>query len=456
MTILRSSAIALVCLVTAACQAYEPRPLDPTMIDRIFRDRAMSISRVDAVSEDSGSDGRAFNLLDGLSESEASAIALVFNSRLRVERSRLAEAFASRAEAGLWEDPVVGVDVARILASVPSEWIVGGTVGVTLPLSGRLDAEIKEADAEAVARAARVAAVEREVVSALRRKWRETEAHDSRSRFAAATVERIDATIEIADRLVESGEISRSAARLLKIERAARFEESAAERSGREEGFREVKRLMGLAPDADVSPRLEPIAVPAVIVPPDTAEVASNHPAVFAAALDYGVAEAKLEKEIAKQFPDVVIGPGGADEDGDSRVLFGIELPIPLWNANRRAIAIARAERDTAGVAYAVERERIASELVGARRRLEAAIESRELVRSTIETPLAEQTEEIRRLAELGRVDVVLMLETLSRSHEAGRRMIDYALEAALAALELETLTSLNDGAPFGAEGKVR
>lgn len=103
-----------------------------------------------------------------------------------------------------------------------------------------------------------------------------------------------------------------------------------------------------------------------------------------------------------------------------------------------------------------MERERIASELVGARRRLEAAIESRELVRSTIETPLSEQTEEIRRLAELGRVDVVLMLETLSRSHEAGRRMIDYALEAALAALELETLTFSNDAAPFGAEGKVR
>ena len=65
---------------------------------------------------------------------------------------------ATAANSGLWEDPTLGVNLARIVQSTPEPWKVFTNLGITLPISGRLAIEQQRADAQYAAELSRLAA----------------------------------------------------------------------------------------------------------------------------------------------------------------------------------------------------------------------------------------------------------------------------------------------------------
>lgn len=62
----------------------------------------------------------------------------------------------------------------------------------------------------------------------------------------------------------------------------------------------------------------------------------------------YAVAEAMLQSEIAKQYPDLQIGPGYSYDDGINKYTVGLSVTIPLFNRNQGPIAEAEARRKQA------------------------------------------------------------------------------------------------------------
>lgn len=62
----------------------------------------------------------------------------------------------------------------------------------------------------------------------------------------------------------------------------------------------------------------------------------------------YAAAEATLKSEIAKQYPDLQIGPGYSYDDGINKYTVGISLTLPLFNRNQGPIAEAEARRKQA------------------------------------------------------------------------------------------------------------
>jgi hypothetical protein len=113
----------------------------------------------------------SFNTSDGVTCDEAEVIALVFNAGLRVARERAGVTRATAENAGLWEDPTLGIDVSRIIESTPEPWKVLTSVGITLPISGRLELEKQRAGVEDAAELARVARDEWAVRMSVRRAW---------------------------------------------------------------------------------------------------------------------------------------------------------------------------------------------------------------------------------------------------------------------------------------------
>jgi cobalt-zinc-cadmium efflux system outer membrane protein len=63
---------------------------------------------------------------------------------------------------------------------------------------------------------------------------------------------------------------------------------------------------------------------------------------------EYAFAEASLQSEIAKQYPDVQLGPGYSFDDGANKFTVGVSLTIPAFNRNQGPIAEAEARRSQA------------------------------------------------------------------------------------------------------------
>lgn len=61
--------------------------------------------------------------------------------------------------------------------------------------------------------------------------------------------------------------------------------------------------------------------------------------------LEYAVAEASLRLEIAKQYPDLQIGPGYDFDEGHNKFSLGLSLTLPIFNRNQGPIAEAEARR---------------------------------------------------------------------------------------------------------------
>ncbi|MBM4107840.1 MAG: TolC family protein [Phycisphaerae bacterium] len=440
----RAVVLMLIGVAMAACRSYEPRPLDL----RAARDAWLARGAADEAAlrlaqrlGEAEGDDTPFDPSDGLTLREAEPVALVFNRELRVTRLELGVARAGADRAGGWSDPVLGVDFERILTGVPNPWVVGGTLGLTLPISGRTGAERDRADAELAAEVCRVAAREWATRGLLRRRWVEWSAQSARAGLAEALIDQLRAIADLAGRQEDAGVLSRVDARVFRVELAIAELDAGVARAGARELRLGLLDVLGLAPTADVV-LIESVAFDARPASPEASleQMGARHPEIRAARAEYEVAERSLRLEVRKQYPDLSVAPGLASDEGNERVLLGLSLPFPLWNANRRGVAEASATRDVARGRFESLYEHLGSRLAVAMTRLESERRVREAVETSV-LPLAdEQWAEARRAAELGRVDPLLQLQAIRSFHEARIRLVDALAAEALGAIEIEEL----------------
>jgi len=85
----------------------------------------------------------------------------------------------------------------------------------------------------------------------------------------------------------------------------------------------------------------------------------------------YVAAEARLQLEIARQYPDIQIGPGYTYEEGNNFFTLGLSTTLPIFNRNQGPIAEAEARRKEAAAQFLATQARViaASEAASARYR---------------------------------------------------------------------------------------
>ena len=203
----------------------------------------------------------------------------------------------------------------------------------------------------------------------------------------------------------------------------------------------QLRAMMGLASTADV------VLVPTLAFTPratDGQELSRTleltNPELAVVRSEYEVAEQSLRTEVRKQYPDLTIGPGYGTDQGDDRVLLGLTLPIPLWNRNKQGVAEATAQREVARGRFESTYEQLASRLAIALVRYESGKAQRAMIESSV-VPLADEQEaDVRRVAALGRVDPLLLLESLQALHAAKLRLIDARASEAIGAIRVDEL----------------
>ena len=243
-----------------------------------------------------------------------------------------------------------------------------------------------------------------------------------------------------ADRLRQAGEISPLDARLIRIERmrqAARLQSIEAQAMIEE---LTLKSLMGLAPAADLH-LIPSLAIPESSEPLDWPRQLERHPQTRVAAAEYELAERTLRLEIQKQRPDIRIGGGAGTDEGDTRALFGVAIPLPIFNANRMAIARAHANREATRASASAVYEDLLAQAAQAQAKVEAARGRVDFVEKEL-APLADQqVEDARRLGRLGDAATLVMVEALQAAHEARLEALEARLELSLARARLIALT---------------
>ena len=140
----------------AGCRTYEAKPIELSSARDAFLDRTPDRPEVAAFAQslDHGADAESFDPSDGLTLGEAEIVGLFFNSDLRLARAQAGVAEANAANAGLWPDPVFGLEWTRLLESALSPNELFGSIAFTIPISGRLEVEkarLGAAHAEALA-----------------------------------------------------------------------------------------------------------------------------------------------------------------------------------------------------------------------------------------------------------------------------------------------------------------
>lgn len=421
------------------CHSYTPVPVDLGEHARAFAARLGDANALLA-TQAAGSGAAALDLGDGIDRREAHLLAVWFHPDCRLARRRAGTAEVVRDEAGRWVDPTLDVDVARILETVPHPWLVATRIGFTLPLSGRLQSERDLAAAAHGSALVAARAVEADVVQRTDAAFASWSAERRRTELLQDLCSRLLDLEAIADRLALAGERTQQEARAFTLERLLRQAELLQARHAAASGELALKRMLGLHPAAAVQFVPDPLPPLRVADAAERQRLLFDGPQLALLRHDHEVAERALALEVRRQWPDLVLGPGFEEEDAQPRAALGLSLPLPLFAGNTPAIRRADAERAAAAEALRGRSEELTHELARAELQLAAAVAHRELVVQQL-VPLAQQqVADGRRLAELGQLEPLLILDALVRAHAAGMQAIAADLAAAEATVHINSL----------------
>ena len=339
-------AIALPALALAGCATYLPRPL-PEHVDQARSASAISVDAASLPFRDLST--HIFDPANGLDIDEVAMLAVANNPQLREMRDALGIARAQAFAAGLLPDPQLGLAFDH-----PSNGSAGNTNAFSVNpsydaaalflRSSRVDAanaNLRRVNLELLWQEWQVVGRARLLFTRLIAQRALLDQARAERKLLAGRYRRSHAALAEGD--VSLAVASADLAALQQVERRS----NELERS-RLQDRAKLDRLLGLAADAPLDLVGEPMAAPidAQRLRADLEQRLKQRPDLRALRAGYRSQEERFRGAILAQFPALNIGLTRArDTSGLYTVGFGLSLSLPIFNANRGNIAIARATR---------------------------------------------------------------------------------------------------------------
>jgi len=344
-------------LAAAGCIHYQAKPISPaetaaSLSSRSLRDPGLA-GFLAANREPLPPAGGAWGL-------RALTLAgFYFSPDLDVARADLAVAQAATVTAGGRANPAVaasaGYDTTTDVHTI-SPWILAFNLDIPLTTAGKRRHRIAEAAGLADAARFHLASVAWAERSRVRGALVEVSAATRREELLTRKERILSENASLLDRQLEAGEVSPfeatqghlalSAARLEREDAAA----------GRQAARARLAAALGvpLAAVADLPLAFADIEKTDLEVPAAAAqrEALLNRADVLGALAEYEASQAALALEVARQYPDLSLGPGYEFDQGEDKWFLALSLPIPVMNRNRGPIAEAEARRQAAGARF--------------------------------------------------------------------------------------------------------
>ncbi|GBE09813.1 cobalt-zinc-cadmium resistance protein CzcC precursor [bacterium BMS3Bbin12] len=371
--LLSTAAILGMLAVVPGCASYHPRPLSAKQSAASFSHRSLTNAGLRAFMQ--SRIGYPITpwppktwTLDRLT-----LAALHYHPQLSLARSQWAIARAKAVTAGAYPNPTLKLmpfpQYMSNAAAGVSPWTIGLSVDIPILTAGKRSYRVAEALARARAARFDVEQVAWRIRVNLRKSLielyaarRKAELLNTRSQDAAALL------AALRQRLA-AGQISR-----FQVVQA-RLQWTNAQLSRADAKTAEIQARTALAGALGVPPSalrgvqidfhtLQVLPAPKTIprIRFETYAL-TRRPDIRAALMRYAASEQALQLEIARQYPNLQVGPGYQWDQGDRRWAIGLSLRLPIFNQNQGPIAEARAQRERAAARFRVLQAQIRTQL---------------------------------------------------------------------------------------------
>ncbi|MFC4312562.1 TolC family protein [Steroidobacter flavus] len=351
----RASLFAASLLTLAACAHFEPRPLQPETIAEKYD--ALSLNDYEL---------RVFLQANAPQLAEPwprpwwdlpalTLAAFHFNTDLRLARAQWQTAEATVAAAGMRANPSLTLAPTYNVdaQSGTSPWLPGVSVDIPIETAGKRRLRIGKAEHLAEAARLNFIGAAWQVRSELRSALIELTAAQRR---LSLLQDQLRVQQRIADLLQQRFDLGAASAAELSPARVAitrlQLDLTEAERQ-QTDAQSNLARALGVPLHALTGVSLNFALDPAPAL--DAAQsrrLALQYRADIAAGLaEYAASESDLQTEIAKQYPDLHLGPAYEWDQGESKWSLGIGFELPL-NRNRGGIAQAEAQREESAARF--------------------------------------------------------------------------------------------------------
>jgi len=424
----------------AACVHYAPAPVDPAREASAFAARRLDDPGLQAWLA-TAPDARQPPVWD---LPTLSRVALYYSADLDVARAELHASQAAIVTAGARPNPSIFIPAWYSFNPGPgSPWIVNPSFDIPIETAGKRERRIEQATHVSEAARIDLAATAWRVRSRVRSALLE-----HLVALQALDLARADAALRADSVLLLRARLAAGAVPGTEVSRAQREATSAALAARQADGAVASTRAalagaLGVAPEAldGIDLAWTPLDAP----PPVAAlprrdvqrEALIERLELRGALADYAAAESALALEIAKQYPDLHLGPGYQYDQGQQEFQIGIGVELPIFDRHQGPIAEAFARREAAGAKLLAVQASIVADL-------EAALASYRATRAALDDAdalleLSRQRErQAERAFDLGEADRLDLVSARVERNDAERTRLDALekTEAALGALE--------------------
>jgi len=350
-----AATLASVLLAGCAAQRYEPAPIAPDAVASAFNARSLADPGLHSFEESSF--GRSIEAWPPAEwdRTTLSLAALYFNPLLDEARAGVSESQAALKTAGARPNPTLS-----LTPGVPSPYLLTLDLSFPLETAGKRGYRIQAARNLELASRLELAETAWTIRSAVRAALLDYLMCLRSLDLLRSEAEFRQTQVRILEQMFSAGE-----SRRLEVD-AARSELSRAHsalRAAEEAGAEQAAALAAAIGVPAAALRDARFSWPDVAAPPraESLPLAEIQRAAVLNRLDvrdslaqYAAAEADLQLEIAKQYPDVDLGPGYSYEERRSYFTVGLSAAIPLLDRNQGPIAQAEARRRKAAAQFVV------------------------------------------------------------------------------------------------------
>ncbi len=334
--------------MVSACAHFEPRPLHPEAIAEKYDTLSLNDAELRAFLQANAPELAAPWPRPSWDLSALTLAAFHFNADLQLARAEWQTAAAAVAAAGMRPNPSVTLIPGYNVDAQPGtpRGIPGMSIDIPIETAGKRRFRLNKT--EHLEEAARLKFIDAawQVRSELRSTLIELTAAQRRLTLLR---EQLSIQQRVVDLLQQRFTLGAASAGELSPARVAsiRLQLDLAESERRQNDARSnLARVLGVPLQALAGVTFDFVLDSALVI--DIAQSrrqALQHRADIAAGLaEYAASEADLQVEIAKQYPDLHLGPAYQWDQGESKWSLGIGFELPL-NRNRGAIAQAEAQR---------------------------------------------------------------------------------------------------------------
>jgi len=350
------AAFGFLLLGLSACESFQPQPIVPEQNAARLQTRSLEDASLRTFVESHLSSSAGNAALSAWNVDALTLAAFYFHPELDVARAHWAVAEAGRVTAGARPGMAANVTPGyNATNSTPTPRLVSVTVDLTLETAGKRGYRIAQADELAEVARLNVASVAWQVHSRVRSRLLDLYAALESDRLLREQQGIQAQNLRIVEAQFSAGAISAFERTQARLDAAsARLALSDAER--REgEARAQLAGAIGVPASALDNENISFADFESLPSEPDPAQsrqqALMNRPDILGSLAEYAASQSALQLEIARQYPDINLGPGYEYDQGDNKWSIGLSVSFPA-DLNRGPIAEARARREEAAARF--------------------------------------------------------------------------------------------------------